>query len=181
MVFNQGDCQTKRWIGWPEIGFDAHDALYVRDLWTHETSGPQRGGVFVTVPPDDVAMLRVSRKNEFLIPPVLAADTYAVTLRADNKRLEKLSGTVTVTNKGSADLPPWRIGEGLPSWLSVTVTGDGKNQRFVNTVSTAGLKQGFYHAVVSADTMGPVSGRPVSALYCDVDLEIIEDVGPDSK
>lgn len=176
LVFNRGGYQTKKWVAWPEIGFAADDDLYVRNLWAHETSGPERGGVVVTVPPGDAAMLRVSKKNEFQIPPILAADTYLVSVRANSPRPEKLSGTVTVTNRGSADLPPWRIRGDLPAWLSVKDTGGGKSRTFVNTVSTAGLKKGSYHAVVRADSVEPVSGKPMSALYYDVDLEVTRDV-----
>ncbi len=50
-----------------------------------------------------------------------------------------------------------------------------KSQTFTNTVSTAGLKQGFYHTVVRADNTEPVSGKPMSALYYDVDLEVVQD------
>ncbi len=52
------------------------------------------------------------------------------------------------------------------------MTVKGKSQTFTNTVSTAGLKPGLYHAVVRADNVEPVSGRPMSALYYDVDLEV---------
>ena len=61
---------------------------------------------------------------------------------------------------------------GLPSWLSVAVTKHGKSQTLSNTVSTAGLAKGLYHAVVRADNIEPVSGQPMSALYYDVDLEV---------
>ena len=57
---------------------------------------------------------------------------------------------------------------GLPSWLSVTVTKHGKSQTLTNTVSTAGLAKGSYHAVVRADNTEPVSRQPMSALYYDV-------------
>ena len=60
----------------------------------------------------------------------------------------------------------------LPSWLSVAVRKNGKRQTLTNTVSAAGLKEGHYHAVVRADNIEPVSGRPMSALYYDVDLEV---------
>lgn len=76
----------------------------------------------------------------------------------------------------SSDLPPWRIDpKSLPPWLSVAVTGSGKSRTFVNTVMTAGLKKGPYHAVVRADNVEPISGRPMSALYYDVDLEVAHD------
>jgi len=41
-----------------------------------------------------------------------------------------------------------------------------------NTISTAGLAKGLYHAVVRADDIEPASGLPMSALYYDVDLEV---------
>ena len=52
---------------------------------------------------------------------------------------------------------------------------------FTNTVSTAGLKKGLYHAVVRADNIEPVSGKPMSSLYYDVDLEVPADVRSVSK
>jgi len=44
------------------------------------------------------------------------------------------------------------------------------------TVSTAGLSKGYYHALVRADTVEPISGKPMSALYYDVDLEVVRTV-----
>jgi hypothetical protein len=163
-------------IAWPEIGIDAAAACYVRNLWTHETTGPLTGGVTVRIEPDGVAMLRVSAQNDFPIPPVIVADSYLISLRSSGSAPTKLAGTLTVTNKGSVELPLWRVGEGLPPWLSVAVLKSGKSQTFTNTVSTAGLKKGLYHAVVRADNTEPFSGKPMSALYYDVDLEIIQDV-----
>lgn len=177
LVLYQGKYRAQKRIFWEEIGLAAADELYVRDLWTHETSGPHAGGVTVSIGPDDVAFLRISKRNEFPVPPVLVADTYLVSLRSAGSRPEKLTGTVTITNKGGSDLPPWRIDPAsLSPWLSVAVTGGGKSQTFVNTVSTAGLKRGFYHALVRADNVEPMSGRPMSALYYDVDLEVARDV-----
>ena len=93
------------------------------------------------------------------------------------RRPEKLNGTVTLENKGSSSLPPWKIDpESLPPWLSVEVTGNGKSQTFVNTVTTAGLEKGVYHTIVRADNVEPVSGLPMSAFYYDVDLEVAQDV-----
>jgi hypothetical protein len=43
-------------------------------------------------------------------------------------------------------------------------------------VKTAGLKKGAYHAIVRADNVEPVSGRPMSAFYYDVDLEVTRDI-----
>jgi len=48
---------------------------------------------------------------------------------------------------------------------------------FTNRVSTAGLKKGVYHAIVRADNAEPITGRPMSALYYDIDLEVEQDVG----
>jgi alpha-galactosidase len=178
LVFFQGRNKARLKIAWEDIGFAAADELYVRNLWTHETTGPKAGGVDVSVGGGDVAFLRISRKNEFPIPPILVADTYLVSLRAAGTRPEKLTGTVTVVNKGSSELPPWKVDpKSLPPWLSVAVTGSGKTQTFVNTVATAGLKKGAYHALVRADNVEPISGRPMSALYYDVDLEVVRDVG----
>ena len=177
LVFYQGKYKAQQRIAWDEVGFAPADELYVRNLWTHETSGPFSGGVNVSVGPDDVAFLRISKKNEFSVPPILVVDTYLVSLRAAGSRPEKLTGTVTVVNKGSSDLPPWRIDpKSLLPWLSVAVTGSGKAQTFVNTATTAGLKKGSYHALVRADNVEPLSGKPMSALYFDVDLEVVRNV-----
>ena len=173
LVLYQGKYRAEKMIYFEELGFKASDKLYVRNLWTHETSGPHAGAYTVSVGPDDVAFLRLSRKPEFPTPPILVADTYLVSLRSTAARPEKLSGIVTVTNKGSSELPSWRVDpQSLPSWLTVTVSGGGKSQTFVNSVSTAGLKKGAYHALVRADNIEPVSGMPMSALYYDIDLEV---------
>lgn len=177
LVLYQGKYRAERKITWEELGLKAADELYVRDLWTHKTSGPHAGSYTVSVGPDDVAFLRLSRKNDFPIPPVLVADTYLVSLRSTGTHPETLTGTVTVTNKGSSSLPPWRVDpRSLPPWLTVEVTGSGQVQSFVNKVSTAGLKKGPYHAVVRADNIEPLSGKPMSALYYDVDLEVARNV-----
>ncbi len=177
LLFVHGNHKTGRRIQWEEVGFGAADELYVRNLWTHETSGPHAGGISVTVGPDDVAFLRISKRNDFPIPPILVADTTLVSLRATGSRPEKLTGTVTIANKGSSPLPPWRIDPAsLPPWLSVAVAGNGKSQTFLNAVTTAGLKKGDYHAQVRADNVEPASGRPISAFYYDVDLKVPRDV-----
>lgn len=177
LVLYLGKYRAEKQIFWEELGFAASDELYVRNLWTHETSGPLAGGVTVSVAPDDAAFLRISKKNDFPIPPILVADTYLVSLRSNGSRPETLTGKVTVTNKGSSDLPPWRIdSKSLPPWLSIALIGSGKSQTFVNTVSTAGLSKGSYHALVRADNVEPISGKPMSALYYDVDLEVDRNV-----
>jgi len=173
----QGRYRAERRITWEELGLQAGDALYVRDLWKHETSGPHRGGFTASAGPNGVAFLRVSKSNEFPVPPVLVADAYRLALRSSGARPETLTGQVTITNKGSSDLAPWRVDpKSLPSWLTVEVSGGGRAQTFVNTSSTKGLKKGSYHALVRADNVEPVSGRPMSALYYDVDLEVVRDV-----
>ena len=181
LVFNQGRHPAEKRVAWPELGIDAGAACYVRNLWTHETSGPLTGGVTVGVAPDDVALIRVSTKKDFPLPPIMVADSYLVSLLTSGSAPEKLTGAITMTNKGSAELPLWRVGEGLPSWLSVTVAKNGNSQTFTNTVSSAGLKKGSYHAVVRADNTEPVSGKPMSALYYDVDLVVARDVSGQSK
>ncbi|MGZ5497011.1 MAG: hypothetical protein ACXWFO_09690, partial [Candidatus Aminicenantales bacterium] len=120
-----------------------------------------------------VAFLRLSKKAEFPIPPIVVADTYLISLRSTGARAETLTGRVSVINKGSSDLAPWRIDpKSLPPWLTVAVEGGGKVQTFVNKASAAGLKKGAYHALVRADNIEPVSGKPMTALYYDVDLEV---------
>ena len=177
LVLYLGKHRADRQISWEELGLAASDEFYVRNIWTGQTSGPLTGGLTVSVGPDDVVFLRISRKNEFLIPPVLVADTTRVPLRSASAGPEKPTGAVTVTNKGTSVLPPWRVDpKSLPPWLAVAVTGSGKSQTFVNTASTAGLKKGRYHALVRADNVEPVSGRPMSAFYYDVDLEVAQSV-----
>ena len=117
-------------------------------------------------------MLRISRTNDFPLPPIIVADSYLVSLRATDTAAQTLSATITISNKGSGVLPPWKIRKGLPGWLSVTVADNGKSQTLTNTISISGLKKGFYHAIVRADNTEPISGKPMSAVYYDVDLEI---------
>ena len=78
---------------------------------------------------------------------------------------QKLAGVITVKTTGTDELPLWKVRPGLPSWLSVAVTKNGKSQTLANTVSTAGLAKGLYHAVVRVENIEPVSGLPMSALY----------------
>jgi alpha-galactosidase len=177
LVFNQGAEPVQVQVTWPDIGLAESTALYVRNLWTHQTTGPHGGGISVTVAPNDVALLRISKTNAFPVPPIIVADSYLVSLRAAGSAAQKLTGAVTVKTNGSDALPLWKVRPGLPSWLSVAVTGNGKGQTLTNTASTAGLKQGLYHALVRADNIEPVSGKPISALYYDVDLEITGGAG----
>jgi hypothetical protein len=181
LVYNQQSSPADVRVPWSDLGIDETAGLYARDLWTHKTTGPHAGAISVTVPPNDVAMLRISKTKDFPLPPIIIADTYLVSLRATGVATQTLSATVTIRNQGSAELPLWKIREGLPDWLSVTVAENGKSQTLTNRISTAGLKKGFYHAVVRVDNAEPVSGRPMSAIYYDVDLEVPNDVEGGSK
>jgi alpha-galactosidase len=177
LVFNQGAAPATVAIRLADLGIAAQGAFYVRDLWQHVTSKAAVGqdGSFATVvEPNDVRFLRVSRAEDFPLPPIIVADTYLLSLRASAEPLQKLTGTVTLTNKGSAELPLWKIGGGLPPWLSVRVAKDGHTQTLTNTASAAGLKKGLYHAVVRLDNIEPVSGKPMSAVYYDVDLDVVD-------
>jgi hypothetical protein len=144
----------------------------VRDVWDHKTTGPRRDAIAVTVAPDGASFLRVSKTNRFPIPPIIVADKYRVVLRAEGASISTLSGAITVLNAGNDELPAWKVAPGLPAWLTVTVTRHGRSQTLTNTVSTAGFATGSYHAVVRADNVEPVSGKPMSALYYDVDVEV---------
>ncbi len=172
LVFNSGTAPAEVHVTWPDIGSTESSTLYVRNLWTHRTTGPHHGGITVTVPASDVALLRVSKSNTFPLPPVVVADSYWLSLHTPGTGPQKLIGVITVKTTGSDELPLWKVRPGLPPWLSVAVTKRGKSQRFSNTASTAGLAKGIYHAVVRADNTEPVSGQPMSALYYDVDLEV---------
>jgi hypothetical protein len=181
LVFNQQSSPADVRVPWSDLGIGDTAGLYARDLWAHETTGPHAGSISVTVPPNDLAMLRISKTKDFPLPPIIIADTYLVSLRATGVAAQTLSATVTIRNQGSAELPLWKVREGLPGWLSVTVAGNGKSQTLTNRISTVGLKKGFYHAIVRVDNMEPVSGRPMSAIYYDVDLEVPNDVEGGSK
>ena len=176
LVFNQKSSPADVHVEWSEIGINETAELYVRNLWTHVTTGPYTRGISVIVAPDDVAMLRVSKTNSFPLPPIIVADSYLVSLRATDTIAQKLFAAITISNKGSDELPLWKVQKELPYWISVTVTKDVKSQTLTNIISTAGLKKGFYHAIVRADNTEPVSGKPMSAIYYDVDLEVSSDV-----
>jgi len=173
LVFNPGATSAQVQVAWPDLGLVESEELYVRNLWTHQSTGPHKAGISVVVAPNDVVLLRIAKTNAFPVPPIIVADTYLVSLRASGSSAQKLKGMVTVKTNGSDELPLWKVQPGLPPWLSVAVTRNGKSQTLTNTASTAGLKQGLYHALVRADNVEPVSRRPMSALYYDVDLEIV--------
>jgi hypothetical protein len=63
----------------------------------------------------------------------------------------------------------------------VAVTKNGTSQKITSTVMTDGLRKALYHAVVRLDNIEPVSGRPMSAVYYDVDLVVPHDVGGIAK
>jgi len=172
LVFNQQSSPADVRIEWSDIGIDKKDALYVRNLWTHKTSGPHTDGISVPVNANDVVMLRISKTNKFPLPPIIVADSYLVSLRATDTTAQSLSATITISNKGSDDLPLWKVHKELPGWLTVTVSKNGNKQTLTNTISTSGLKKGLYHAIVRADNTEPVSGKPISAVYYDVELEV---------
>jgi hypothetical protein len=171
LVFNPGTTPAEEHVTSSDIGAPQGAVLYVRNLWTHETKGPQRGGTTVTVPPNDVALLRISESKTFPLPPVIVADKYWLSFHS-SANPQKLTGEITVKTTGTDELPLWNVRSGLPSWLSVAVTKNGKSQTFANAVNSAGLAKGSYHAVVRADNIEPVSRLPMSALYYDVDLEV---------
>jgi len=177
LVFNSGTAPAEVRVTWPDVGSAESSALYVRNLWTHRTTGPHSGGITVTVPPSDAALLRISPSRAFPTPPIIVADSYWLSFRAPGSGPQKLTGAITVKTTGSDELPLWKVRSGLPAWLSVAVTRHGKSQTLGNTVSTAGLAMGLYHAEVRADNIEPVSGQPMSALYYDVDLEVGGDAG----
>ena len=181
LVFNPGPAAADVKVTWEDAGLPASAALYVRDLWGHRTTGPHGGGLTVAVPPSGSAFLRVSKSDRFPLPPVVVANTYRIALRADGPAPRTLAGVVKVRNNGGSDLPLWKIRPGLPAWLSVSVAKDGKVQTLTNTVSAGGLGQGSYHAVVRADNVEPVSKKPMSALYYDVDLEVTQASGSGNR
>lgn len=172
LVFNRGEAPAHVKVAWQDIGAQGSERLYVRNLWTHQTSGPVAGGTRVTVAPGDVVFLRISKSDAFPLPPIIVADSYRVYFHATGDRPQDFTQRITFTNKGSSELPLWKVRQDLPSWLSVTVSQNGKTQTFSNQVSTAGLANGHYHAVVRADNREPVSGLRMSALYYDVDLAV---------
>lgn len=172
LVFNQNNSPSEVTIGWDEFGFNRTDVLYVRDLWRHQTSGPIAQGLTVTVPPNDVIMLRLSRSKDFPLPPIISADTYLISLRSKSSRPEILSASLTIHNAGTVDLPLWKLHGSLPPWLSVKIIKKGKNQIVNNQINTAGLSKGYYHVIVRLDNTEPISRRPMSAFYYDVELEI---------
>ena len=172
MVFNPGSASLEVEVTPGDAGFEEASPLFVRDLWKHETSHPHSGNVRVAVSPGGVALLRISKTDTFPLPPIVVADSYRAVFRTRANAPQELTRAITVRNNGSGLLPLWKVRPGLPLWLTVTVSQSGDTQTFSNKVSTAGLAEGRYHAVVRADNREPLSGLPMSALYYDVDLEV---------
>ena len=173
LIHNLSGSESSVSVKTAEVGMEGQETLFVRDLWEHKTEKlaiDSSGSFSVTVKPGDVRFLRVSKSEEFPLPPVIVADTYRLSLRAPGE----LSGTITLTNKGTSELPAWKVRPDLPEWLKVEVKKDGLSQKIVNTVTATGLKKGAYHAVVRLDNTEPISGKPMSAVYYDVDLEVVE-------
>ena len=180
LIFNQGTSWEAVAIQPSEIGISQKTAFYVRDLWRHTTAGPSissNSAISVRVEPNDARFFRISRSNDFPLPPIIVANTYRVSLRAGGSSPQELNGMITLTNKGSSELSLWKVRQDIPDWLSVSVAKNGRSQTVTNTVSTAGLKKGLYHAVVRLDNTDPISAKPMSAVYYDVDLEVTDDVG----
>jgi alpha-galactosidase len=180
LLFNRGPDAASVEIKLSEIDLTQEPAIHVRDLWRQTTTQPpvsKDGVMSFQVEPNDVGFFRIANSQDFPLPPVIVADTYLVSLRASGPSPQDLTGTVVLTNKGTAQLPLWKVRQDLPQWLAVTVAKTGKTQTVTNAVATAGLKKGSYHAVVRLDNTEPVSGKPMSAVYYDIDLEVPEDVG----
>ena len=178
LVFNGGPEPATAAIKPSDLGFSATAALYVRDLWQHVTLNAalsDDGSLSVAVGPNDVRFFRISKSKDFPLPPIIVADTYLLSFRTTGAGPQTLTGTVALTNKGSEELPLWKVRENLPAWLAVSVVKNGRTQTIANTVTTAGLKTGLTHAVVRLDNIEPLSGKPMSAVYYDVDLEVAAD------
>ncbi|MBC7364504.1 MAG: glycoside hydrolase family 27 protein [Candidatus Aminicenantes bacterium] len=172
LVFNQTNSPSQVTINWEEFGFSGGVSLYVRDLWKHQTTGPIANGMKLTIPPNDVILLRLSSSRDFPLPPIISADTYLISLRTKSSRPEKLSASLTIHNAGTVDLPLWQVHGSLPAWLKVEIKKQDKNQIVTNKINTAGLNPGYYHAIVRLDNTEPISKRPLSAFYYDVELEV---------
>ena len=162
-------------LAWADLGLDDSAAMWVRNLWTHQTTGPVTNGLSLELKPDESVMLRIGPTNTFSVPPIISADTYRLTFTASGAKPETLKGSITTRTAGTDELPVWKVQKDLPPWLSVRVEKQGKRQVLENIVSTAGLKKGSYHAHVRVDNHEPRTGMPLSALYYDVDLEVPAD------
>jgi len=179
VLYSQHSHKASVTLTWAELGLDDSTAMWVRNLWTHETTGPVTKELSFELKPGETVMLRISPTNTFPIPPIISADTYRLTFTASGTKPETLKGSLTTQTAGTDELPLWKVQKDLPPWLSVRVEKQGKRQVFENVVSTAGLKKGSYHAHVRMDNHEPRTGMPLSALYYDVDLEVTADQSSD--
>jgi len=172
LILNSRSANTSVRLLWTDVGLDTAGEYYVRDLWNHTTAGPLRRGLTVDVPPHDTRMFRISGTDRFPVPPILVASTYDAAFHTVAGR-HTLVDTLRVTNKGSSDLPLWKLKGELPPWLRVSVIRlNASAQAFVTQVSTAGLAAGSYHALVTAGNTEPVSGLPMSTFWYDVHLDV---------
>jgi len=179
LLYNRDATPQAVQIQLADIDLKAQPVIFVRDLWQHTTTQPvisPDGGVSFKLEPNAVGFFRLSNSQGFPLPPLIVADTYLISLRADAAAAQTLTGSLVLKNMGNSQLPLWKVRQDLPAWLAVSVTQTGVSQTLTNSVATAGLKKGIYHAVVRLDNTEPVSGRPMSAVYYDVDLEVPADV-----
>jgi hypothetical protein len=173
VILNNRSSGVRGAVRWSDFGVDTSRSLYVRDIWKHATTGPHRGGVTVDVASHDVAMLRISPKDGFPIPPIVVADRYALSFKPSAGGVQKLTDSILVANKGTEELPLWKIRGKLPGWLSVSVKKVNRStQAFVTMVSASGLKPGMYHAIIEADNTEPVTKKEMSTLWYDVELTV---------
>jgi alpha-galactosidase len=111
LLFNRGSEAEVVMLKMEELGMEPTSGFYLRDLWAHSTSdriSSPDGLISVMVAAHDVKLLRASRAEDFPVPPIVVADTYRIFLKAAGDAPETLTGTITVVNKGSSDLPLWR-------------------------------------------------------------------------
>ncbi len=119
LVFNSGTKPAELRVAWTDIGSTDSAALYVRDLWTHRTTGPDRGGTTVSVPAGDVAFLRVSKTRDFPLPPVLVADSYLLSFHVARADRQKLTDAITVRTTGRMNCRSGKCAPGFrPGCLS---------------------------------------------------------------
>jgi len=181
LALNRGSEPADVQMKWSDVGLDEKAELYARNLWTHETAGPHTGGLSVEVAPNDAALFRLSKRNTFPIPPIISADTYLLTFRAGGTAARSLSKAIKISDQGTSALPAWKVTSKLPPWLHVAVVREDEGQTVTCTVAPDGLERGRHHAQVRLDNKEPVSGRPMSAFYFDVDLEVDHDAGGDER
>ncbi len=50
-------------VQWTDVEWFASDKVLIKDLWSGEVTGPFKVGHTATIPPNDVAMLRLTRER----------------------------------------------------------------------------------------------------------------------